>query len=438
MATLPLFKRQKTVIPEQHRANFRHFYWDIGWFGLLNGSAISFMAIFATRQGADGFQIGLLNAAPAIVSLGITLPAGRWLQSRPLSRAVFWTSIAHRIFYLAWLLLPFFLSPYLQIWALIGLVFLMSLPGTALAVGFNALFAEAVPPEWRSHVVGKRNAILSFVFVITTLISGALLEWLPFPLSYQIVFALGFIGGMMSSVHLYFVRLPKEATYRPRVGRALGDWARPGSLRGWVQDLRMSVGLRFFTRAETRPSLSLNILRTPFGTVLGLLFIFHFGQYLSVPLLPLYWVNDLHLSDATISLGNAIFYITVLLGSTQLARITARSSHKQVFVLGIALMSLYTALSAISTTLFLFLFTAAVGGFAWSLAGGALGNYLYDKTPDDQRASYLAWYHLSLNAAILLGSLSAPFFAQFTGLAIALALFSFCRYAAAVALWRWG
>lgn len=437
MATLTRFKRKKVEIPAQHQANFRHLYWDIGWFGVLNGTAISFMAIFATRQGADGFQIGLLNAAPAIVSLATTLPAGRWLQSRPLSRAVFWTSVAHRIFYLVWILLPFFLTPFLQIWALIACVFLMNLPATALAVGFNALFAEVVPPEWRSHVVGVRNAILALVFVVTTLISGILLEWLPFPLSYQIVFVLGLVGAMMSSVHLYFIRLPAELKPPARAARPLGDWARPGFLRGWVHDMRLSVGLRFLMRG-TRPSLDLSFWRTPFATILLLLFLFHFGQYLAVPLLPLYWVNDLQLSDAIISLGNALFYMTVLLGSTQLARVTARSNHKQVLVVGMTFMSLYTSLSAVSVTLPLFLFTAVVGGFAWSLAGGALSNYIYDKLPEGDRASSLAWYHLSLNAAILLGSLAGPFFSQYSGLAITLALIAFCRYAAAAALWRWG
>ncbi|NJN54605.1 MAG: MFS transporter [Anaerolineae bacterium] len=341
---------------------------DIAWFGVLNGTAISFMAIFATRQGAAGFEIGLLNAVPAIVSLGVTLPAGQWLQKRPLSRAVFWTSVWHRLFYLAWVFLPFFLAPYLQVWALIALVFLMSIPGTFLAVGFNSLFAEVVPPEWRSHVVGVRNALLALVFIVTTLLSGIILDRMPFPEGYQVVFAIGFVGAMMSSLHLYLIRLPQEPTRR--VGRSLGDWAHPGALRTWVQEARLSVGLRFFARGRLRPSFDLHLLRTPFGLFLGLLFGFHLAQYLAIPLFPLFWVNELKLTDTEISMGNAVFYATVLLGSTQLARLTARSSHKQVLVMGVILMSLYPAMTAVTINLPLFLLTSAVGGVAWSMTGG--------------------------------------------------------------------
>ena len=68
-------------LPAEHRGNFIHLYLDIAWFGLLNGSAISFAAIYATRLGANSLQIGLLSASPAIISLIFTLPAGQWLQA---------------------------------------------------------------------------------------------------------------------------------------------------------------------------------------------------------------------------------------------------------------------------------------------------------------------------------------------------------------------
>ncbi len=65
----------KRPLPTEHRANFIHLYLDIAWFGILNGSAIAFMTIFATRQGADGFQLGLLSAAPAILRRASWLPS---------------------------------------------------------------------------------------------------------------------------------------------------------------------------------------------------------------------------------------------------------------------------------------------------------------------------------------------------------------------------
>ena len=47
---------------------------------------------------------------------------------------------------------------------------------------------------------------LAVTYMITSLISGYILNNVEFPRGYQIVFAIGTIGAAMSSVHLYFVR----------------------------------------------------------------------------------------------------------------------------------------------------------------------------------------------------------------------------------------
>ncbi len=426
----------KRPLPAEHRANFIHLYLDIAWYGILSGSAIAFLAIFAARQGANGFQLGLLSAAPAVVNLAITLPAGQWLQTRPLSRTVFWMSVWHRLVYLPMVFLPLFGSTSFQIWALIGLVLLMSLPGTALAVGFNAVFAAAVPPEWRSHVTGRRNALLAVCYMAASLVSGQLLDGLPFPLGYQVVFGIGLVGAMMSSFHLWFVRPSQTGGYQN--GKSLGDNARPGMVRSVGDGFRSSVGLRFFTRSGLRPQLHSHVLSGPFGPIVGLFFLFHFAQYLAIPIFPLYWVNQLHLTDAEISLGNAVFYGTVLLGSTQLTRVTNRFQHKGVLLWGMVTMSLYPALTAVTQNLTLFLVTSAVGGLAWSLAGGAIANYMLERIPAEERPSHLAWYNLALNAAILLGSMLGPLFAQKVGLTTALGVAAVCRFGSALAMRRWG
>jgi MFS family permease len=426
----------KRPLPAEHRANFIHLYLDIAWYGVLSGSAIAFMSIFAARQGADGFQLGLLSAAPAVVNLVATLPAGQWLQSRPLNRAVFWTSFWHRLVYLPWIFLPLLGSSTFQIWALIGLVLLMSLPGTFLAVGFNAMFASVVPPEWRSHVAGRRNALLAVCYMAASLLSGQLLDRLPAPLGYQIVFGIGLFGGMMSSLHLWFIRPSQTGGYQN--GKSLGDRARPGMMRSVGDGSRAGIGLRFFTRTRPGTQLRSRVLSGPFGPIVGLLFFFHLAQYLAIPIFPLYWVNHLHLTDTEISLGNAVFYATVFLGSTQLTRVTLRFQHKGVFLLGMITMSLYPALTAVTQNLTLFLITSAVGGVSWSLAGGAIANYMLERIPEGERPSHLAWYNLALNAAILLGSMLGPLFAQQIGLAAALGIAAVCRFGAALALRRWG
>lgn len=436
MTTLSLFRAARPI-PAEHRANFIHLYLDIAWYGVLSGSAISFVVVFITRLGANSLQIGLMTAGPAIMNLIFTLPAGLWLQNRPLSRSVFWTSVWHRVVYVAWIFLPLLLAPSGQVWAIIALTLLMSIPATALAVGFNALFAAAVPPEWRGHVAGIRNGLLAVVFVVTSLVCGQILNALPFPLGYQVVFGIGFVGGALSSLHLWFIRPPTRPA-GPSTGRSLGDMARPGSMRSWGDSLRSTVGLRFLTRSQGRPLLQLQVLSSGFGRIVALLFLFHLAQYLAIPLFPLYWVRQLHLSDQEIALGTAVFYIAVLVGSTQLDRLTRQMGNKYLLAIGTTLMSLYPALTALTRELGLFLVTSVVGGFAWSLVGGAIANYILEKIPEDNRPAYLAWYNLALNAAILLGSLGGPLMAEGWGLVPMLGLAAAIRLLSALTLWRWG
>jgi MFS family permease len=433
----PLFRSNRPVPPE-YRSTFLHLYWDVIWFGILAGSGAAFVTVYAARLGANPLQLGLITAGPGIINLIFTLPSGRWLEKRPVGPATFWSAFLSRLGYLAWLPLPLLLPPQGQILALILLILLMSIPGTMVAIGFNALFADVVPPEWRGHVVGIRNAWLSLMLIVSSLISGLILNGVPFPTGYQIVFGLGFIGAAMSCLHVgLIVRQPRQSS-PGRVGRSLGDYARPGWVRSIGDSFRTGQGLRFLTRAAGASLVRPDILRGPFGRILLLLFAFHLSQYLAVPVLPLYWVNSMHLSDWVISLGTAITHTCVFLGSTRLAYLVQKWGNRRLTALGVMGMCLYPMLMGLSQGLGLFLAACILGGFTWALVNGALGNYLLENVPADNRPAYLAWYNLALNAAILLGSLAGPLLAGQIGLSTALVLFGLSRLVVGVALWRWG
>ena len=198
-------------IPQEHRWNFIHLYFDIGWYGVLAGSSINFLNIYAARLGANGFEIGLLTAMGAIMSLTLAIPAGHWIETRPVGKAVFWSSVIYRVGFLLWIPLPWLFGNSGQIWALIILALLMAIPLTPLSVGFNALFASSVPNEYRAHVAGIRNVVLSITYMISCVGSGYLLNQLAFPIGYQIVFGIGFFGAMMSSLHLYLIKPVKTS-----------------------------------------------------------------------------------------------------------------------------------------------------------------------------------------------------------------------------------
>jgi MFS family permease len=408
-------------IPHEYKRNFAHLYFDIAWFGILSGSAISFLNIYAARLGASGFQIGLLSATPAVVSLFLSIPAGNWLQSRPVGKAVFWTAVLSRLGYFLWIPLPWLFGNQDQIWALTIITLMMGIPMCGLSVGFNALFAAAVPTEWRASVVGVRNVVQSLTFIFSSLGTGFILNHFPFPGGYQVVFGIGFLSAAMSTFHLFFIRPCTEPE----------PFTVPDSKSH-------QITLQNDRRPAWHTSLRIDIWRTPYRKILLVLLGLHTSQYLALPLYALYTVNNLHLSDANLGLGTAFFYLTVLLGSTQLSRLDHKLGHHKLTGWGGIGLSYYPIALALSHTALDYYLLNIIGGVIWAMFGGAYANYLLERIPIDDRPSHLAWYNIILNAAVLFGSLVGPLLAKYTGIGLALIAFGLLRLLAGSAILKWG
>ena len=418
---------QQTDVPPEFRSNFLHLYLDIAWFGVLSGSAVNFLNIYAARIGATGFQIGLIGAMSAIVSLFLAIPSGGWLQTRNKGKAIFWTSVFYRIGFLFFIFLPWLFDAQGQIWAMIAITFLMAIPLTPLGVGFNALFAEAVPSEYRAHVAGIRNIMLSIAFMITSLISGTILDNSTFPLGYQIVFAIGAFGAGMSSVHLYFVRpLHTHSNPSARSDRMTQSSPQAVPIKAKTSSRRIATTLR------------LDIWGTSFRRILLCMLAFHGTQYIAIPIFPLYYVNELHLKDDHIGIGTALFYLTVLIGSTQLRNFVHRSGNKNVTAWGVIGMAVYPFLLSMSSAVWHFYGISLFGGLVFALVNGAFANYMLEYIPANDRPPHLAWYNITLNAAVLLGSLGGPVIADLLGLSNSLILFAILRLLAGLAILKWG
>jgi len=424
------------IVPPELQPRFHHLYWDIAWFGLVAGTTLAFLNVYAARLGATAFQIGMLTAGPALVNLIFTLPAGRWLQARPIGRSVFGAALATRGIYLVYALLPLLLPPAAQVEVLIWATLLFTIPGVALVIGFNALFAAAVPLEWRGYVAGRRNAMLAVVYIVTSLVAGWILQNTPLQVGYTLVFGIGFVGAAMSTYHLSGLR---SVTERPgdepsRIRQIIGDTAQPGGVRGGQGvGQRVNIAPRVFARG--RNLLRPDVIHGHYGWVIFALFSFHLAQFMPVALFPLRWVDQLGFTDMEIAIGTAVFHASVLVSSLQLDRLTRRYGNHLATAVGVALLSTYPLFTAYMPNLFFYAVTSMIGGLAWGLVGGALPNYLLEKVPADDRPAYLAWYNLALNAAIFLGALLGPLVANWFNLQIALVLAFVFRFGSALFIW---
>lgn len=417
------------------RSSFRHLYADVLWFGVLSGSTMAFLAIYAARRGATSFQVSLLTAGPAVINLLFSLPFGRWIEGRPLIRTSFWSSLGSRLGYLALIPLPWIFSSSLEIWMVVLITLVMSIPGTILAISFNALFADIVPPAWRGEVVGRRNAILSFSMTATSLLCGQLLDNILFPLNYQLVFALGAFGALASSYHLGRLHTPTEP--RPRIRQLFLEFARPGLLR-FTDTFRMPLGMRFVRRNGSRPLLRPDLLHSSFGSFMLAYLLFYTFQYVPLPLYPLFFVHGLHLTDGAISLGSALYYGMMLAASLHLSFFSERLGHRGVLVIGSICTSLYPLLVGLAQNAALFWVGSGIGGIFWAFTNGGLVNRLMERVPADDRPAHMTLHNLMLNLGILSGSFAGPLLSSWLGLREAILLSVGLRLIGGVLIFFWG
>ncbi len=421
------------------RRNIYHLYADIGGFGVLAGSAVAFLSIYLTRLGAGNSAIGWLTAGPALVNLLIALPMGQWIARRPLPPLVFWTSLGQRVLYLLLAPMPLLLPAPVQIPIVLLLVMLTAIPGAALTIGFNALFAEAVPAEWRGEVVGRRNAIVALTMMISTLVCGQILRLLPADQGYALVFGIGALGAAYSSYHLWHIHLAVPIPTRQWRGDPLDDGGQSGRLLTPDAPLRRTYPIRMLTRVRLGDVRAMVApLHTAYGPFLFSLFAFHFAQYIPIALFPIFWVREAKLDDAAISLINATFYVVMFVSSLRLGSLTRRFGNYRLMVAGAILLSSYPLLTGLSQGLPMLLVAAVIGGAVWAILGGALSNRLLERIPADDRPPYLALYNLALNGAMLTGSIVGASLSGAIGLREALFVAVGLRLLAGVLLWRLG
>ncbi len=399
--------------------NLRQLYWDVLWFGILAGSTLAFQSVYAARLGATELQIGLISAGPAIINLLFTLPAGRWMEGKPLIKVSFRSSLVQRLGYLFLVALPWlFPTREGQIWGLIWTTLVMSVGGTVLAISFNAMFADVLPPERRADAVGKRNIILAVSITLTTVLSGQILDLVAFPHNYQVVFLIGAAGALLSSYHLGRIRKPEQL----------------------IQAIDPAAVIRVpdAIAAKKKPMLRLDLLAGPFGIFMLAYLAFYAFQYFPIPLFPLAYVDALHMTDGMIGVGSAIFYGAMMMGSFRLGYLSIRLGHRRLLIISAALFPIFPLLMGIAKGPALYYLACLVGGAVNAMLSGALLNRLMERAPADDRPAHMTIHNMALNLGILGGSLLGPFVAGFIGLQPALVVGAVLRLAAAGLFWLWG
>jgi hypothetical protein len=322
--------------PPVQRRNFRYVQIDAIGIGLAS-AASPFLPVFLTRLGASNFQIGLLTAMPAATGLVLAILVGNFLQKQ--RNVVPWFSLSRLLVvsaYAATGLAPFLVPEKLVIQTVLLIWAVATLPQTAVAVCFSVVMNAVAGPAYRYDLMSRRWSILGLVTAVTVAAAGQVLEWIGFPLNYQVVFLSLSVGGLISYIFSSRLQIPDTLHIPAPPGRTLTQrlHAYFGLVRSYPNFVRFSIKR----------------------------FVYLTGSTLAIPLFPLYYVREINASDASIGLINTAQTIVLLFGYFVWTRANRKRGPHFVLLATTLGMSLYPALVALTHQVGLIILLSGLAG----------------------------------------------------------------------------
>jgi MFS family permease len=380
--------------------NVRFLTIDTATFGVVQAGITAFISVFLVRLGAPNATIGFLAAAPALGAIFLSVPAATRLEGRrDLVRIVCIGRAFMRLPLLLIALVPFFLSGDVEIWAIVALWTLTSVPAAVVNQAWTGVVAAIVPPNRRPKVNGNRWALLSVVTAIAGAAFGRSLDVLPAPLSFQVVFFLSFVAGW-ATIHLFAqLRLPVEAK---------------------------ATATSLPAARRTAPPLSeyLTIMRDypPFTRFILTSFVYRIGLNLPVALFSIYWVREAHASNTIIGVQNTAANLA-LVGSYLLwGQTAARRGHRIVLLLASAGTSLYPLATAFVRQEIWLVPVALIWGTFASGIDVSFFEALLRSSPPERLQTFIGINSSLANLVIFVAPIGGTILADLIGIHVALLL----------------
>lgn len=368
------------------RRNFINVQIDGVGVGLANASA-PFIPVFLARLGATNFEVGLLTAMPAVAGLLLSILIGQFLQRQRnvvpwYGRARFLAILAYAATGLVTLVVPpaWAVSVVLTIWAVV------TVPQIMTNVGFSVVMNGVAGPQGRYELMSRRWSVLGLTSAVAVTLVGQVLEWLPFPLNFQVAF-MGFsVGGLVS---LYFssrLELPPNPPPPP-----------PGPRRP--------------VAARLRDARALLAAHPAFVSFTSKRFVFLSGMALAAPIFPLYYVRAAQASNGAIGLISTVQSIAMLVGYRFWTGLSQKRGSRLVLLCTTLGLALYPALTAATTRVELLIVLAGVSGIFQAGLDLVFFDELMKTVPPEQTALFAALaqslQNMSAIAAPLVGTLLA-------------------------------
>lgn len=380
--------------------NYRLVQADSLFVGVVSAAG-TFLPVYLVRLGAPGTAVGLLTSVPALTAFGLAIPFGRWLQTRrdivpwySRLRLVAWMSYAAMGIAGAALPRTVAIPVMLAIWAA------ASLPSTAALVAFPIVMDGAAGPDGRFDLLGRRWAAAGVSTAITVAVAGQALGQLPFPLNFELLMGAISLAGIGSFTLSRRITIPDQPPPAVRVDAPVRQ-----RVRGFTDLVR---GHGTFVSYELRA------------------LVFTAGIGVATPLLPLFYVREVHAPDSWIGVIGSAQSAGAVIGYLLARRLSRRRTGTRVLLPSMAIASAVPAAISALGWLPAIAGVAFVGGVATAGTQLALFDELMKRIPREHGVTFSSvdqsLQNLGLVVAPSVGGLLAATIGIRYGLVVAAAI----------------
>ena len=351
--------------------NFRHFVFDVLWFGLAFPAIDRFRDIYAIRLGADATQLTWIASLPALMLLLMSSIAGRWMSRYSNSRdSIRIPGIIFRLVFLLPALTAFIPAKFQLSWLILSVVLPAVGQGLA-AVGFVVMMREAVSGGRIPALSGRRTMTMNASVAISGLAMGFWLEKAPFPFNYQIMFVVAFLISLISWWHVNQVKvIPELVTPPAPSSKRINPWKSSS-----FQLIAFIMAMSFMTFTAIRPLISL------------------------------YMVNNLHANEWFLSNFGLVELAAGALIAAFSGPLIERIGTRSMIAIGLIGTGIAAFIIAGAHTLPMTLISAAIGGAAWTIVNIGQFSFFSQMTPTEHKEPFTTAYHQVAFLAMFIGPL---------------------------------
>jgi len=196
---------------------------EVFWHGFIS-AASNFNSAFALRLGATNREIGLLSSLPSLITLLVSIPAGKFYQSR--TKRFPWiigSLVVYRIGLILLAIIPWLvISGISQGFMVVIVISLLNIPQIMCSMGFMPMMMDVVTEEQRPNVIAYRNIVINLAVVIGIALYGFWLDRAAFPANYQVMFIFTSFISQISTFILLKMKVPDSPPPKPKA--AMNPW----------------------------------------------------------------------------------------------------------------------------------------------------------------------------------------------------------------------